>query len=157
VSAAADLFIGIKTLTVGVANPWVPGTGGDSTSGGLNEVTSAAHLRGYVFRKDDPDHRSQNWPRLIVEILEDEDDKFNGTDTVSMLVKFYIYTSMEKPTFTAQNAVLARMRAVIHRATPAATSAWTFTDILFKSGYQGQPTQSELVYVLPARVYAREV
>lgn len=148
-SCAADLFAGVAALITG-----------DSGAGGMGLAgdTNNAYIRGGVWRKDDADDRGQNWPKIVVEIIEDEDTKFAGIDTIGTIVKFNIQTPMlQKNTFVSQNAILARMRAAVHRATPAATASWTFTDVLFRSGYQGPATRDYLLYVLPARCFAREV
>lgn len=126
----------------------------DTGAGGLAEVGGSAYVRCF-FRMGDTDDRSQNWPIIRVEFIENEADSF-GKDSVRAVVRFHVHTNSYNK-FDTQNAVLARLRAVYHRIDLAASSNWTYNWLSFRNGTQAQTTDNELHYVIPAQVVARKV
>lgn len=128
----------------------------DTGSGGLNATASAAYVRNFD-RVQDTNSRSDNWPLVEVEIVEQEGDPFER-NKVQAIVKFHIFTKA-LTRFADQNAVIARMRTVFHKTTPGNGSAWTFGQMGFRSGVQApqDATKDELRYIITARVEGRSV
>jgi len=124
------------------------------TSGGLSDSSSSSYVRSF-FRMGDPNDRSQNWPIIRVEIIENEADSF-GKDSVRAVVRFHVYTNSYNG-FATQGAILNRLRTLYHRVDLAASASWTYNWLSFRNGTQAQTTENELHYVIPAQVVARKV
>lgn len=148
-TCAADLFTSLLALHTA-----------DSGAGGLTNSTGAQYAP-YFFRVGDADNRGLNKPRIEVEIIEDETDRFTK-NSIEVLIRYHLFTDSNARYGSGdrhQNAVLNRMRTVFHRVAVGAQSLWTFSETAF-SGVAQAPVNlanNELHAVVNARLTARSV
>lgn len=148
-TCASELFTSLTTLKEA-----------DTGAGGLHLSTSAAYVPEW-YRLGDTNNRGGAKPRIEVEIVENETDRFSR-DSMEVLIRFHVFTDAEWRFGSGdrnQNAVLARMRVVFHRVAVAGQTVWTFSEMAFRGVVQlpvNLATQ-ELQAVVSASVTAREV
>lgn len=148
-TCAAELFTSLTTLKEA-----------DTGATGLHNAASAAYVPTW-FRLGDSNDRGLAKPRIDVEIIEDETDRF-PRDSIEVLVRFHVATDLLWRFGSGernQNSVVARMRSVFHRVALAGQTTWTFTQMSFRGVVQlpADVTANELRLVVNARVTAREV
>lgn len=148
-TCAAELFTSLSSI-------W----SGDTGTGGLSDSTSAAYVPVFM-RIGDSNNRGLNKPRVEIEIVEDETDRF-GKDSVEVLVRFHVYTDLLARFGSGsrnQDTVLNRMRVKFHRIAVAGQTLWTFSEMAFSGMVQAvaNVANNELHAVVNARLTAREV
>lgn len=122
----------------------------DTGANGLANSASSGYVRNFV-RALDTNDRSNNWPIVRVEIVEQEGDPF-GKNRIKAVVKFHVFTKA-LTRFVDQGAVLTRLRTVYHKVTPAAGSTWSFGQMGVRGGVQVPvQDQDELHYVMTAKI-----
>ncbi len=137
-SAAQAVFDAVKALYTA-----------DTGNGGLNKVGSAAQVK--VFSRQFSAARSPDWPRIYVEVTENEGDPFGGASghvAVMVNVRFHLYTRRDRE-FVDQDAILARMRTVYKGTAWGTADSWTMGIGCPKGAFQAASTDTELHFVWP--------
>lgn len=148
-TCASDLFTSLETLYTA-----------DTGSTGLYNPISPAYVPAF-FQSGDSENRGYDKPRIEVEIIDNEGDRFTK-DSMEVLIRYHLFTDQHWRYGTGernQNAVLARMRTVFHRVALAAQSTWSFSETAFRGVVQAPVNldTGEMHVVVNAVTTAREV
>lgn len=128
----------------------------DTGAGGLSNTDSSAYVR-HVFRYAAPELRTYNWPALILIPDADHFDTLRGSSNTRggavCSLSAVVLGDRDRGQATV-NAVLGRLRTVLHRQTPAAGTAWEFSPLRIVAVRHVEPTGKELRSVVELRVLA---
>lgn len=123
----------------------------DIGAGGLSIAASDAFLRGGFSRVGDP-QRTFAKPYIDMEIATEREVDAMPNNRVDMVLRFHVYTDVNTAYRTtdvpgSQDAVVARLRAVLHGATGATSGGWIPGVLGRVGGQQAPATDTDAHYV----------
>lgn len=99
----------------------------DSGAGGLNNTSSTASVTTFLSDDDGDTEANLDTPRIVVEVMDQTGDTYALGGSFAPF-KFHLFYNRTNEQFEGRmSAVLARVRTVFHRVTPAAGATWTFS------------------------------
>lgn len=124
----------------------------DTGSGGLNNSSANAYLRGRMLSDDDSVRARPlvNFPTVLVSVnLQNIDGFARGGYVATVTMRCLFDRDMAA---AKQNAVMSRLYEKYHRVRLTASSSWTFGTMAFDSNVENEPTDKIVTRVVRSRL-----